>query len=135
MFAGKEIWFSPKVTGFLLDDCNNLRVLSKSNQFVAYASNTPSPTIKSVAKLGNEFVKQKNTNENVNVLPSLNQNTVNNENLTASSVNSDFSKKQKPNNMFVWFLFGALIIAGSFVFIKLRRVEVNEANDFSLLEE
>ncbi len=143
VFSGKEVWMSPKVTNFSIDDINNLKVISKSDQSVIYTNIYTNENKNSITKQSTGLVKQKDisvvakilTNNNEDILSSLNQNNLNSENLIASSGGSDFAKKQKPNNLIIWFLFGALIIAGSIVFIKLRRVEVNEANDFSLLEE
>ncbi|MBP6912669.1 MAG: lamin tail domain-containing protein [Candidatus Pacebacteria bacterium] len=143
VFSGKEVWISPKITNFSIDDINNLKVVSKSDQAVIYTNIYTNENSNSVAKQPTSLVKQKNTsvvtkaltNNTENILSNLNQKNLNSENLIASSGSSTFSEKQKPNNLIIWFLFGALIIAGSIVFIKLRRVEVNEANDFSLLEE
>jgi hypothetical protein len=135
VFAGKEVWISPKVTGFVLEDFNSFKVLSKADGYVVYTLGNDKTVVKSVTEK-NKIAKAINlVNQNINKPTELVQDNIKNDDLVASTVSSDFAKQQKPNNLITWFLFGALVIAGSFVFIKLRKTEVEKANEFSLLEE
>lgn len=136
VFSGKEVWISPKVTGFSVEDVKNLSVVSK-NQTIIYE-----PILQN--KTSNLVQVKNTTNRSLvksikNILPTQDlvqiQNQTLSQNLTANASQSDFVKKQKPNNLIAWLLFGALVVIGSWVFIKLRRVEVDESNDFTLLEE
>ena len=146
IFAGKDIWLSPSVTGFTADDFVNLSVKSKSGQQVTSYSGSKKTAITLVSKINtdprlinkllskNDLANESFVQENPNKLINNDFNTFNSLN-SASAGESGMSLKQKPNNLIIWFLFGALVLVGSFIFIKLRSVEIKEADEFTLLEE
>lgn len=142
VFAGKEVWLSPNITGFNNSEIYSLDLTSRVGQHIAYDSNSViANNINS--QINTPVFKSKilsaNKNQNLNDLSQINN--TNNEIANISNLNnatvgeSGFTQKQKPNNLIIWFLFGALVLTGSFLFIKIRNKEIDAANEFTLLEE
>jgi hypothetical protein len=132
------LWFSPIITGFSVEDFSNTKIYSKEGLAIGQNIGVQNKNTQQFVYTEPNRVAGTVSNKNIKQVDSLSsgQNDgVNIENLVASSASSDFSKKQTPNNLIIWCLFGVLILVSSFVFIKLRRVEIDEANDFTLLEE
>jgi hypothetical protein len=138
VFTGKELWFSPNVTGFSAEDFSNAKIYSKEGLAIGQNIGVQNKNTQQFVYTEPNRVAGAVSNKNIKQVDSFSggqDDGVNIQNLVASSASSDFSKKQTPNNLIVWCLFGVLVFIGSFIFIKLRRVEIDEANDFTLLEE
>lgn len=137
VFAGESLYLSPKITGFSLNDFTSLNTYSKSG--VVFNSMAETVLVKATPNIKLNTTPVKQTPIVASVRPVQNQSEIdldqNDLSNLASVGSSDFVQKQKPNKSFVWFLFGLLIVFGSFIFIKLRRTESTEAEKFTLLEE
>lgn len=146
LFSNKDLWLGPAVTGFVLDDFVNVNLSSKAGISIAYESNVLS--LKKSVNLAinsnintSNSVKNLNTQKTSSVLGASSE-SVNIDDLrflpegnTANISDALPIKKQKTNNLIVWFMFGALVLGGSFVFIKLRKIETKEADEFTFIEE
>lgn len=133
IFANKELWLSPNLTGFTNDDFKSLSLNSISGD-VIYQNIFEPKKYFVVTNQQTKTAASKNISQNV--LGLLDLENVLSENLTLANVNnSDLVKKQKPSTIWAWFLFGVLLIGGSMLFLKIRKSEISASEEFSFLEE
>lgn len=137
VFAGKELWLAPEVTNFNKDDVLALNIISSSG-FNIYTSAQPYNETYFAASVPNKKTPTRNSVKNLNNLN--NQDILNNPlplgtELLAQANSAEIFNNQKQSKSFVWILFFALIIFGSFVFIKIRNKQIPESEEFTFLEE
>lgn len=140
IFAGKDLWLSPDVTGFSVDEVLTAGIMSTTgfaiynssqNKLVASPVKSTSKNITTrlqttIGNSPNSLLGQSNLTPQI--LPEGSQ-------LLAQAGSADVFDDQKQNKTLAWVLFGALIIIGSVVFLKVRKKQIPESEEFTLLEE
>ena len=140
VFANKEVWLAPSVTGFSQNEILGLNLLSKAGQAIALQTNSQPNTLntKTASTLKPKILSQNKMPAQLLGAIEPTWSLESRDSIQSQSANISEAQpvqNQNKKNLFIWFLFGALILGGSLVFIKLRKIENKEANEFSLLEE